>query len=136
MEVDLVHAFFGRFGILIPLLGLFFETAVIITQKDMLAKLSGAIVILGSCLAIIAGVTGFIELNYLKSMQEDISPYHIHIILGTVLTIIFIFILLTRTYLLFKNNQTLVVIYMLVYVVTVMVNLFSNEIVVHKLYGA
>ncbi len=134
MEIDLVHAFFGRFGVLIPLLGLFFETAVIITQKDMLAKLSGAIVILGSCFAIIAGITGFIELNYLKSMHEDISLYHMHIILGTVLTIVFIFILLVRTYLFIRNNQILIVIYMLVYVITVMVNLFSNEIVVHNIY--
>ena len=46
MEVDLFHAFFGRFGVLIPVLGLFFELGAIFTQKDLINKISGTLVIL------------------------------------------------------------------------------------------
>ncbi len=136
MEIDLFHAFFGRFGVLIPVLGLFFELGAIFTQKDLIAKISGILVILGSILVIFAFLSGVLELKYLISTNENISIFKIHIISGTVIALIFLFILSVRGYLFFKNNEKLVVVYMVVYTLTVMLNLFSNEIILHKMYGS
>jgi len=136
MEVDLFHAFFGRFGVLIPVLGLFFELGAIFTQKDLISKISGTLVILGSVLVIFAFISGVIELKYLISTHENVDLFKLHIILGSILTFIFLFILTARSYLFFKNNEKLVVIYMLVYTITVMFNLLSNEIILHKMYGS
>jgi len=136
MEVDLFHAFFGRFGVLIPVLGLFFEIGAIFTQKDLISKISGTLVILGSVLVIFAFISGVIELKYLISTHEDLGIFKLHIILGSILTFVFLFILTARSYLFFRNNEKLVVIYMLVYTITVMFNLLSNEIILHKMYGS
>ncbi len=136
MEVDLVHAFFGRFGVLIPVLGLFFELGAIFTQKDLISKISGLLVILGSILVIFAFISGVIELKYLITINENLGLYKLHMILGSILGFSFLFILTARSYLFFRNNEKLIVVYMLVYTVTVMFNLFSNEIIVHRMYGS
>ncbi len=130
MDINLFHAFFGRFAVLIPLLGLFFELGAIITQKDLVSKISGAIVILGSLLAIVAGLSGIEEYVYLHSLNEN-QPFRLHEILGLILTSAFLFILIVRSYLLRKENVKLATFYIFFYVIVVMVNLFSNEVVVH-----
>ncbi len=135
MEVDFFHAFFGRFGVLIPVLGLFFELGAIFTQKDLINKISGILVILGSTLVIFAFISGIIEVKYLISINESLEIYKLHIILGSILTFVFLFILSARSYLFFKNNEKLVVVYIIVYTIAVMSNLFSNEIILHKMYG-
>ncbi len=130
MDINLFHAFFGRFAVLIPLLGLFFELGAVITQKDLVSKISGAIVILGSLLAILAGLSGIEEYVYLRSLNEN-QPFRLHEILGLALTVAFLFILIVRSYLLRKENVKLATFYIFFYVIVVMVNLFSNEVVVH-----
>ncbi len=135
MEYNLVHAMLGRFGVLIPLLGLFFEIASIVSQKKLVSKIAGGIVILGSLLVIGAALTGLEEINYLRSMNQDIQPFKIHTIIGGVVAVIFTFLSLIRIYLYKKVNEKVVVVYMIVYTVTVMANLFSNEVVVHILRG-
>ncbi len=109
MEIDFFHAFFGRFGVLIPVLGLFFELGAIFTQKDLINKISGILVILGSVLVIFAFISGVIELRYLISIGKDLQIYKLHIIFGSVLFFVFLFILTVRGYLFFKNNEKLAV---------------------------
>ena len=135
MEYNLVHAMLGRFGVLIPLLGLFFEIASLVSQKKLISKIAGGIVILGCLIVIGAALTGLEEINYLKSMNRDIQPFRIHIIIGGFVAVIFTFLLLMRVYFYKKVNEKLVVIYIVIYTMTVMANLFSNEVVIHSLRG-
>ncbi len=135
LELNLVHAFFGRFGVLIPLLGLFFEIGALISHKDILFKFSGYIVILGSVLAVLAGFTGFLEYHYLKNANENISRFSIHIVTGTLLTGLFLLILVLRAYLLVRDNERIATVYIFLYLTTVITNLISNEIIIHTLRG-
>lgn len=135
MEYNLVHAMLGRFGVLIPLLGLFFELASLITQKDLVSKISGAIVIFGSVIVFGAFLTGIEEIYYLTSMNQKIRPYIIHAAAGGVVAFSFVVIFFIRIYLYKKVNDRLVVVYMIVYLLAVMVNLFSNEFIINTLRG-
>jgi uncharacterized membrane protein len=135
LELNLVHAFFGRFGVLIPLLGLFFEIGALISHKDILFKFSGYLVLFGSFLAILAGITGFIEYSYLKEANESINRFSFHIVTGTLLTGLFLLILLLRSYLLIKDNEKVATMYIFLYLTTVVTNLISNEIIIHALRG-
>ncbi|SNZ10579.1 hypothetical protein SAMN06265182_1890 [Persephonella hydrogeniphila] len=135
MEYNLVHAMFGRFGVLIPLLGLFFELASIITQKSLVSRISGAIVIFGSLIVMVAFLTGLEEISYLMSMNQDVHFYMIHIVSGGVVAFLFIVIFFIRIYLYKKVSDRIVVLYMIIYVFVVMVNLFSNEFIIHTLRG-
>ncbi|WP_456393037.1 DUF2231 domain-containing protein [Persephonella sp.] len=135
MEYNLVHAFLGRFGVLIPLLGLFFELGGIISQKPLVSKIAGGIVILGSTIAVLAGITGFLELSYLKSMNQNPEPFKIHTLIGGILTLSFTIISLIRIYLYKYSNERVVVFYFVLYVLTVMGNLLSNEFIVHSIRG-
>jgi len=119
---------------LVPLLGLFFEVAVVITQKPILNKISGSLVILGSLLAILAGLSGFQQFFYLKQ-QTDVSMFNLHYVLSTFVFFGFLLVLVVRSYLMFKENQKLATFYIFFYTVLVMVNLISNEIVVHAVRG-
>ncbi|WP_297452612.1 hypothetical protein [Persephonella sp.] len=132
MEYNLVHAMIGRFAVLIPLLGLFFEVATLITQKELVFKLAGGIVILGSILAIIAGLTGAQEYFYLME-EAEASVYFWHAVAASVITFSFVLILIMRITLFFKKKEALFVVYMIIYVLNVIANLFSNEVVVHTL---
>ncbi len=134
MEYDLVHAFFGRFGILIPLLAIFFELAGIITGKKFVSILAGFLVIVGAVVVIIAGITGYLQYLYLKSQYIDISPYRLHMTLGFIITFMFFIIGSTRIFLFFKPLEKIIVIYMIFYVIAILVNLISNEIVLHNIY--
>ncbi len=135
MEYNLVHAMLGRFGVLIPLLGLFFEIASVVSQKKVVSKIAGGIVILGSIIAVGATLTGLEEINYLRSMNQDVQPFKIHMIIGGLVGVVFTFLSFIRIYLYKKVNEKVVVVYMVIYTITVMVNLFSNEVVVHSLRG-
>ncbi|WP_293442658.1 DUF2231 domain-containing protein [Persephonella sp.] len=135
MEYNLVHAMLGRFGILIPLLGLFFEIASIVSQKKLVSKIAGGIVILGSLLVIGATLTGLEEINYLRSMNQNIQPFRIHMVIGGAVAVVFTILSLIRIYLYTKVNERVVIVYMVIYTLTVMANLFSNEIVIHSLRG-
>ncbi|HHG74923.1 MAG TPA: DUF2231 domain-containing protein [Persephonella sp.] len=135
MEYNLVHAMLGRFGVLIPLLGLFFEIASIVSQKKLVSKIAGGIVILGSILAVGAALTGLVEINYLKSMNQNIQPFRIHMVVGGAVAVVFTILSLIRIYLYTKVNERLVVVYMVTYTITVMANLLSNEVIIHSLRG-
>ncbi len=135
MEINLFHAFFGRFAVLIPLLAFFFEIAVIITQKPFLNKFSAYLVIFASILVIIAGLSGFQELYYLISTHENISVFKLHYILSSLVTAGFIFVIVIRLFLLKKDNEKLAVFYMILLTVLVLLNLFNNEYIIHSLRG-
>ncbi|WP_457640575.1 DUF2231 domain-containing protein [Persephonella sp.] len=135
MEINLVHAFFGRFGVLIPLLGLFFEIGALISQKEFMHKFSGYIVIFGSILALLAGITGFVEFKYLKETNENIGNFSLHIVIGSILIGFFMLILFLRSFLLFKDNEKIATVYIFLYLITVITNLLSNEIIIHSLRG-
>ena len=135
MEINLFHAFFGRFAVLIPLLALFFEIAVVITQKPFLNKFSAGLVIFASILVILAGFSGFEEFFYLKSVEEDKSIFHIHYILSSFITFGFLVIVSTRVYLLKRENEKVAVFYMIFLTALVLLNLFNNEYIVHSLRG-
>ena len=134
MEYDLVHAFFGRFGVLIPLLAVFFELAGLITGKRLVSTIAGFLVILGVIVVILAGITGFIQLHFLQETYADISQYKLHTMLGTIITVDFLLIGILRIFLFFKVIEKLVLIYMIFYVINVLLNLVSNEIILHRLY--
>ncbi|NPA52377.1 MAG: hypothetical protein GXO22_05740 [Aquificae bacterium] len=134
MEYDLVHAFFGRFGILIPLLAVFFELAGILTQKKVVSMLAGFLVLVSSIIVVTAGITGYLQYLYLKTQYTDISIYKIHMILGSVTTVMFLVIGMIRIFLFIKIVEKLVVFYMLFYVTAILINLISNEIILHRLY--
>ncbi len=134
MEIDLPHAFFGRFAVLVPLLALFFEVAAVITQKKFVEKFSGYLVIFASILVILAGLTGVQE--YLYLLKQNLNyKFTLHEYLGTVIVFSFSLIMFLRLYLLRKENVKIATFYIFFYVIVVMINLFSNEIVVHTLRG-
>ena len=135
MEINLFHAFFGRFAVLIPLLAFFFEIAVVITQKPFLNKFSAGLVIFTSILVILAGFSGFEEFLYLKSIGENKNLFHIHYILSSFITFGFLVIVFTRLYLLKRENEKVAVFYMIFLTVLVLLNLFNNEYIVHSLRG-
>ena len=132
MEINLFHAFFGRFAVLIPVLGLFFEIAAIITQKPFVSKLSGFIVIFASLLVFFAGFSGYEEYLYLKSVQEAYR-FSFHETFGILIATGFFVVFVLRGYLLKKENVKVATFYIFFYVILVMINLLSNEVVVHKL---
>ncbi|NPA12594.1 MAG: hypothetical protein GXO45_01260 [Aquificae bacterium] len=135
MEYNLAHALLGRFGVLIPLLGLFFELGALISQKKLVSKISAGIVILGGIVVLLAGITGIQEYFYLKGTYGDIEELKIHFIAGLILMFLFALIILLRVFILFRPTERLIVLYFVIYVVSVMANLFSNEVVVHLLRG-
>ncbi|WP_457642930.1 hypothetical protein [Persephonella sp.] len=135
MEYNLAHALLGRFGVLIPLLGLFFELGAAISGKELVSKLSGAIVILGSVIVLLAGITGIVELSYLHSSGQSVEPFRMHITAGVFLLLAFTIILLLRIYLYKHISDKIVLFYFVIYVAAVMVNLYSNEVVVHSIRG-
>ncbi len=134
MEYDLVHAFFGRFGILIPLLAIFFELAGILTQKKFVSTVAGILVLIAVIVVITAGVTGYLQYVYLKSQYVDLSSFRFHMVLGSITTVMFMLVGLIRVLLFFKPVEKLIVFYMLFYVIAILVNLVSNEIILHQLY--
>ncbi len=135
MEYNLVHAMFGRFGVLIPLLGLFFELGAVITGKKAVSKISGSIVLLGYGVVVLAGITGFKELEYLHSVHISTGRYTLHILLSSTVIFLFTIIFFIRIYL-FKNVvEKFVVIYFVLYVFMVTLNLFSNEFVIRAVWG-
>lgn len=135
MEYNLVHAMLGRFGVLIPLLGLFFEIASVVSQKKAVSNIAVVIVISGYIFVIGACITGLVEVNYLRSMNQDLQLFRIHMVIGGAVAVVFTFLLLIRIYLYKKVNEKLTVVYMVVYTIMVMANIFSNEIVIHALRG-
>lgn len=135
MEYNLTHAMLGRFGVLIPLLGLFFELASVITQKKLVSTISGAIVIFASIIVLLAGLTGVQELSYLASSNQSVASYKLHTFAGYFLIFSFTIILFMRIYLYKNVREFLVVVYFFVYTVAVMVNLLSNEFIIHTLRG-
>jgi len=135
LEYNLVHAMLGRFGVLIPLLGLFFELGGVISQKELVSKIAGGIVLAGCFIGILAGFTGIIELYYLRSMNVSPEPFRLHIIAGGVLTFLFTILSLMRIYLYKHISDKMVLVYFFVYTVTVMLNLFSNEFITHSIRG-
>ncbi|WP_456400108.1 DUF2231 domain-containing protein [Persephonella sp.] len=135
MELNLVHAFFGRFGVLIPLLALFFEIGALITQKELMFKLSGYLVIFGCFVATIAGLTGFLEYSYLKNSNENVMRFSFHIVTGSIVTALFSLILVLRSYLLLRDNERIATVYIFLYLTTVITNLISNEIIIHTIRG-
>ncbi|MDQ7056012.1 MAG: hypothetical protein Q9M89_05915 [Persephonella sp.] len=135
MEYNLVHAMLGRFGVLIPLLGLFFELGAAITGKKEVSKISGSIVLSGYVIVILAGITGFEEIKYLQSVNVFTDRYSLHIILGSIIIFLFTIISFIRIYL-FKNVvEKLVITYFVLYVVMVFLNLISNEFVIRAVWG-
>ena len=135
MEINLFHAFFGRFAVLIPLLALFFEISVVITQKPILNKFSSFIVLFSSLLILIASLSGFQEFLYLSSIDNNITDFKIHYLLSSVLTIGFIVIVPIRIFLLRNENEKLTVFYMIFLTGLVILNLFNNEYITHLLRG-
>jgi len=135
LEYNLVHAMVGRFGVLIPLLGLFFELGAVITGKKTVSKIAGSIVLFGYIIVILAGITGFEELTYLHSVQTPADRYSLHILLGSTIIFLFTIISFIRIYL-FKNVvEKLVVTYFVLYVLMVTLSLFSNEFVTRAVWG-
>jgi len=135
MEINLFHAFFGRFAVLIPILAFFFEIAVVITQKPFLNKFSSFLILFSSTLVIIASLSGFQEFSYLSSKNDDKMTFHIHYLLSSFITVGFIIIILIRIYLLKKVNEKLTIFYMIFLTVLVILNLFNNEYIIHILRG-
>ena len=135
MEYNLVHALIGRFGVLIPLLGLFFELGGIISRKRVISNIAGAIVILGCFLGILSGFTGFLEIKYLMSMNEAYHIYKIHYLIGGIISLLFTIILFIRIYLYYKISEKIIIFYFLIYTITILGNLYSNEIIIHILKG-
>jgi len=135
LEYNLVHAMLGRLGVLIPLLGLLFEIASIISQKKEISKIAGVIVILGYLIVISAEITGFQEFLYLKSINQDVQPFRVHMVIGGIVIVIFTFLSLIRIYLYKKVNEKVMIAYMVMYTITVMANLLSNEVIIHSLRG-
>jgi len=135
LEYNLVHAFLGRFGVLIPLLGLFFEMGGIISQKPAVSKIAGGLVILGCLVVVMAGFTGYLQYSYLMEAGQVSRQLKIHAFLGGFLSLFFGFLLTFRIYLFRHYCDRTVVLYFVLYTVAVLVNLFSNEIVVHTVRG-
>jgi len=135
LEYNLVHAFLGRFGVLIPLLGLFFELGGIVSQKPLVSKIAGGIVILGSIVVIMAGMTGYLELSYLRSINQDIESFETHILAGITLVFSFTLVLLLRILLYRYNNDRFIVAYFILYVLSVVGNIVSNEMVIYAIRG-
>ncbi len=134
MEYDLVHAFFGRFAVLIPLLAIFFELGGLISGKKFVSLVAGFLVLLGVILVVIACITGTLQYKYLIHNYSDVSQYKLHATLGIIVTIGFLLIGTMRIFLFFKPVEKIIVIYMIFYVITVLVNLVSNEVVVQNIY--
>ncbi len=134
MEYDLVHALFGRFAVLIPLLAIFFELAGLLSEKSLVSKIAGFLVLLGVFIVLIAFITGVLQYRYLLHSYADVSPFKLHAILGTLVAGAFLIIGAMRIFLFFKPIEKLIVFYMIFYVITVLINLVSNEVVVHNLY--
>ncbi len=134
MEYDLVHALFGRFAVLIPLLAIFFELAGLLSGKSLVSKIAGFLVLLGVFTVLVAFITGVLQYKYLLHNYADVSPFKLHTILGTFVAGAFLIIGLIRIFLFFKPIEKLIVFYMIFYVITVLINLVSNEVVVHNIY--
>jgi len=130
MEYNLAHALLGRFGILIPLLGFFFEIAGIFTKKKLVSNIAGFIVIVGSTIGILAGITGIL---WAKSLLEPL-PIKFHYIAGFLITVSFFFIVVLRSFLFKVHKERLAVIYLILLVITVLATLINNEITAHALY--
>ena len=130
MDYNLAHALLGRFGILIPLLGLFFEGAGIFTKKELVSHIAGFIVIVGSIIAILAGLTGIAQI----SGEIEPPPIKFHFLVGYVITGLFIFIVILRIILFKVKKESLTVIYLILLVIVVMATLINNEITAHILY--
>ncbi len=136
MDYNLAHALFGRFGVLIPLLGLFFELAGVITKKKLVMNIAGSIVIFGSIIVLLAGITGLIWLKSLYQFHSgNISLFKLHYILGGFLTFFFLIIGSVRGILFRKESELLSVFYIFAYVIFVMLNLFDNEFIAHSIYS-
>jgi len=135
MDYNLAHALFGRFGVLIPLLGFFFELAGIVSKKKLVSNIAGGLVIFGSFLVLMAGATGLIELKNMLTFHENLNMFHLHYILGGILTISFFMVLIVRGILFKKESEPLSVFYFVSYVILVMLNLFDNEYIAHLLYN-
>ncbi|RMD46240.1 MAG: hypothetical protein D6831_02375, partial [Aquificota bacterium] len=111
MDYNLAHALFGRFGVLIPLLGFFFELAGIITRKKLVSNIAGGIVIFGSFLVLMAGATGLIELKNMLLFHENMNIFHLHYIVGGILTVSFLIVSIIRSILFKKESEPLSVFY-------------------------
>jgi len=135
LEYNLVHAMLGRFGVLIPLLGLFFELGGVISQKELVSKIAGGIVLLGCFIGILAGFTGIVEVHYLSSINIPLDPYKFHIISGGILIFLFTILFIIRIYLYKYSWERTVLIYFFVYTLTVILNLFSNEFITYSIRG-
>ncbi len=130
MEYNLAHALLGRFGILIPLLGLFFEIAGIFTKKKLISDIAGFIVILGSIIAVLAGITGI----YWRQSLAEPPPIGFHYIGGILLTVLFGTVILLRIFLFKVHRESLSVVYLLLLVAGILLILINNEITAHILY--
>ncbi len=130
MDYNLAHALLGRFGILIPLLGLFFEGAGIFTKKELVSHIAGIIVIVGSIIAILAGITGIAQI----SGEVEHLPIKFHYLTGYIITGLFIFIVILRAILFKVKKESLMVLYLLLLLTVVMATLINNEITAHVLY--
>jgi uncharacterized membrane protein len=130
MEYNLAHALLGRFGILIPLLGLFFEIAGIFTKKKLISDLAGFIVIFGSIIAVLAGITGI----YWRQSLAEPPPIDFHYVGGIFLTVLFVVVIVLRVFLFKIHKESLSVIYLLLLVAGILLILINNEITAHILY--
>ncbi len=130
MDYNLAHALFGRFGILIPLLGLFFEGAALFTKKELVSYIAGFIVIVGGIIAVLAGVTGIAQL---KDLAEPL-PIGFHYIAGYILSGLFTTVIILRCLLFKYKKESLYAIYILLLVIAVLSTLINNEFTAHILY--
>ncbi len=130
MEYNLAHSLLGRFSILIPLLGLFFEIAGILVKKRLVSYIAGAIVIAGTVLIFLASITGISQLNsYINP-----PPIGFHYVVGWILLFLAIGIFFMRIFLFKRDSETVKFFYLIFLLLTVVIILINNEITAHILY--